>query len=117
MEQQNTNSSLQTSGTVFQGVLPLPAVMAPQQVADLLKCSTRTVEEHARAGTLPGVKFGDGWVFPADALLRAINRLAEAGAAQRSTPPKAKAVYRRARPALPELPETGSVGLKSKKAG
>lgn len=61
-------------------------LLDPPQVADLLRCSVRTVEDHARSGTLPGVKFGEGWVFPFDALMRAINRLAEEEASRRSKP-------------------------------
>ena len=30
-------------------------------VAAMLGCSTRTVEDHARAGLLPGTKFGEGY--------------------------------------------------------
>ena len=59
-----------------------PLLESPQ-VADMLRCSVRTVEDHARSGILPGVKFGEGWVFPFDALMRAINRLAEEEASRR----------------------------------
>lgn len=76
-------------------------LLDPPQVADMLKCSVRTVEDHARAGTLPGVKFGDGWVFPADALLRAVNRMAEEEAARRSKPAAPKA--RQIKPTRPNL--------------
>lgn len=67
-------------------------IMDSTQVADLLKCSVRTVEDHARAGRLPAVKFGDGWMFPTEALLRAVNRLAEEEAARRQQPAAPKAV-------------------------
>lgn len=67
-------------------------LMDSTQVAGLLKCSERTVEDHARAGRLPAVKFGDGWMFPVEALLRAINRLAEDEAAKRLKPVAAKAI-------------------------
>ena len=67
-------------------------LMDSTQVAGLLKCSERTVEDHARAGRLPAVKFGDGWMFPTDALLRAVNRMAEDEAAKRMAPAKAVAV-------------------------
>lgn len=52
-------------------------ILTASEVADLLKCSIRTVEDHARACTLPGIKFGDGWIFPSEALIRAVNNLAE----------------------------------------
>ncbi len=61
-------------------------------VAELLCCSVRTAEDHARAGSLPAVKFGDGWLFPSEALLRAVNRLAEQTAAERAAPAKPKAI-------------------------
>jgi excisionase family DNA binding protein len=74
-------------------------------VAQLLKCSERTVEDYARSGRLPAVKFGDGWLFPTEALLRAVNRLAEDEAALRAKPVRPTAVKRvveakRARPNL-----------------
>lgn len=65
-----------------------------KDVADLLACSIRTVEDQARSGALPAVKFGEGWMFPADALLRAVNRIAEEEAARRSKPAVPAAVKR-----------------------
>ena len=67
-------------------------VMDSTRVAALLKCSERTIEDYARAGRLPAVKFGDGWMFPTDALLRAINHMAEDGAARRAKPIQQTAV-------------------------
>lgn len=67
-------------------------LMDSTQVATLLKCSERTVEDHARAGRLPAVKFGDGWMFPTEALLRAVNRMAEEEAVKRQQPVAATAV-------------------------
>jgi hypothetical protein len=75
----------------------------------MLACSVRTVEDYARAGKLPAVKFGDGWVFPVEAMLRAINRMAEDSAAQRSKTASCDAVAvstqtrRRGPPALVAL--------------
>jgi excisionase family DNA binding protein len=67
-------------------------LMDSTQVAGLLKCSERTVEDHARAGRLPAVKFGDGWMFPTEALLRAVNRMAEDEAARRAKPAQQTAI-------------------------
>lgn len=67
-------------------------LMDSTQVATLLKCSERTAEDYARSGRLPAVKFGEGWMFPADALLRAVNRMAEEEAAARLKPIAAKAI-------------------------
>jgi excisionase family DNA binding protein len=73
-------------------MIPITHLMDSTQVAGLLKCSERTVEDHARAGRLPAVKFGDGWMFPTEALLRAVNRLAEEEAAKRSGPTRPAAI-------------------------
>lgn len=61
-------------------------VMSVEEVAALMKCATRTVEDHARAGRLPALKLGESWVFPSDALIRAVNRMAEEEAAKRAKP-------------------------------
>lgn len=73
-------------------------LMKSAAVATLLDCSVRTVEDHARAGRLPAVKFGDGWMFPSDALLRAINKMAEDEAAKRAQPASPAAVKRAVEP-------------------
>jgi len=88
-------------------------VLAPAAVAELLHCSVKTVEEKARAGDLPGLKYGDGWVFPAGALAQRLNELALEQARTRADPPKPSGVLRaiqqgrkqpRSRPVLPDLP-------------
>lgn len=53
-------------------------VLTKDQVADLLQCDATTVEEHARNGDLPGVKYGRSWVFPRAALLARLNDVAQA---------------------------------------
>lgn len=85
-------------------------LLESSQVAGLLKCSIRTVEDHARAGTLPGVKFGEGWVYPTDALMKAINRMAEEEAAKRSKPATSLAVAKpkKKRPDLLALAQSGT---------
>ena len=77
----------------------LTPIMDSPAVAQLLKCSERTVEDHARAGRLPAIKFGDGWMFPVDALLKAVNRMAEDEAKKRQAPGKAQAVKQAPKPA------------------
>lgn len=69
-------------------------VMTAQGVAELLKCSPRTIEDRARAGTLPGVKFGESWVFPAQALLEAINEQARANTQREREAQKVRALAR-----------------------
>ena len=44
-------------------------------MADLLECSVKSVQNHARSGRLPGVKFGDGWVFSSDLLVETVKKL------------------------------------------
>lgn len=82
-----------------------PEVFDTPAVAAMLCCAESTVEAHARAGNLPGLKFGDRWVFPAAAFLARINELATDEAERRrstgggTTRPKSK----RGPPALPTL--------------
>lgn len=70
----------------------IPAVLTVEEVAALMKCATRTVEDHARAGRLPALKLGESWVFPSDALIRAVNRMAEEEATKRAKPVAPSAV-------------------------
>ena len=44
-------------------------LMNSEEVAQLLYCSKRVVEEYARTGRLPGAKFGDKWIFPSSLLI------------------------------------------------
>ena len=66
--------------------LPLGQVLTSSQVAEILHCSSRTVEDHARSGALPGYRFGDGWVFVSDLVIDALRDLSRAEAASRKTP-------------------------------
>jgi dUTP pyrophosphatase len=52
------------------------SIYEAEEAAAILRCSVKTVEEHARTGNLPGLKFGDGWIFPVEALLARVNELA-----------------------------------------
>lgn len=54
-----------------------------ETLAALLGCDTDTAAERLNAGDLPGVKFGRGWIIPADALHARLNELAIEQAAQR----------------------------------
>ncbi len=56
--------------------LETPQVLDVSQVAALMRCSPKTVQARARAGDLPGLKWGDDWVFPAGALARRLDELA-----------------------------------------
>lgn len=84
---------------------PLPPqvqFLSAEDVSEMLGCTSKQVEEYARTGVLPGVRMGSksAWVFPPDALSRAINRLAEQEAEKRASPQKAIATHKRSRPVL-----------------
>ena len=61
-------------------------ILSAQEVADLLYCSVKTVENHARAGTIPGAKFGDGWVFVSELVIEAVKTISQQEAAERARP-------------------------------
>jgi hypothetical protein len=61
-------------------------ILTSPQLADILHCSPRTIEDHARAGTLPGVKIGDAWIFVSDIILDAVRDLSRAEADSRKAP-------------------------------
>lgn len=61
-------------------------ILSVKETAELLECSEYTVEENARKGDLPGLKFGHSWIFPAGALLTHLGTKALAEAERRRTP-------------------------------
>ncbi len=61
-------------------------ILTAQEVADLLCCSVKTVENHARAGSIPGAKFGEGWVFSAELVIEAVKTISLKEAAERCQP-------------------------------
>ncbi|MGO9242864.1 MAG: helix-turn-helix domain-containing protein [Bryobacteraceae bacterium] len=57
-----------------------PAFMTTAEVAWLLRYTETTIRRQARAGTLPGVRYGKEWRFATSAVLRAYgSRLALPG--------------------------------------
>ena len=68
-------------------------------LAKLLDCDADTAAERLNRGDLPGVKFGRGWIIPADALHARLNELAIEQAAQRRA-----ARTPAAAPAMPKAP-------------
>jgi excisionase family DNA binding protein len=59
------------------GQIPATKVVLNEvEVAALMDCVPRTVQEMAREGELPAVKLGRSWRFPIVALLQALNNLA-----------------------------------------
>ncbi|WP_439587692.1 helix-turn-helix domain-containing protein [Hydrogenophaga sp.] len=65
-----------------------PPILNAAQLATLLRCSERTVEDYARTGRIPGTKFGDSWVFVYELVIEAVKRISLEEAAKRSTPSK-----------------------------
>lgn len=51
-------------------------ILSVDEVAELLECTPKTVENQLRARELPGVKLGVGWVCPTEALIETLNDLA-----------------------------------------
>lgn len=69
----------------------LPDVLTVADVAQLLDCSTETVEARTRARTLPGLQFGRAWVYPREALLEVLRQQALAHVARPAEPASAPA--------------------------
>ena len=85
-------------------------VLETEAVASLLRCAPTTVRDRARTGDLPGIKFGDDWVFPAEALHMRLTELALEQAAKRRQPAAASAqlhtVPKKTKRTPPALPTT-----------
>lgn len=70
-------------------------VLNEVEVAAILDCEPKTVQEKARSGELPAVKFGRSWRFPRVALLQSLNDMALANKPktrplQVAVPPKSR---------------------------
>lgn len=81
-------------------------VMSKDEVAAILDCEPCTVEDKARAGELPAVKYGRSWIFPRTALLECLHKQAlENTKPKGSAAPRAvaKRTTRREPPALPAM--------------
>lgn len=51
-------------------------ILDDAEVAALLDCDQKTVQDKARCGLLPAIKFGRSWRFPRAALLQVLNDMA-----------------------------------------
>lgn len=82
-------------------------VLDESEVAELLDCEPSTVQESARRGELPAVKFGRSWRFPRTALLEALHTKALANKPKAAAPAKAVALRPvsagRTPPVLPQI--------------
>ena len=54
----------------------LSAPLTVDQAAELLRCAPKTVQARARAGDLPGLKWGEDWIFPAGAFFARLDQIA-----------------------------------------
>jgi hypothetical protein len=54
----------------------LKAVLNSAEVAEMLDCAIDTIDQKASSRVLPGIKYGRGWVFPAEALVKVLNEQA-----------------------------------------
>lgn len=65
---------MQTLMSATMSIEDYPEIMNVEEVADLLRVSTQTVYNLARAGKLPAVKVGREWRFSREKVLEALNR-------------------------------------------
>lgn len=65
-------------------------VIDSEQCAALLRCTADQVEELARAGEIPGLKFGRSWIFMRADLLVFLSEKARAKALARRTKRRVK---------------------------
>lgn len=74
-------------------------VMTTNEVADLLDCEVKLVEERLRCGELPGLKMGRSWLCPRQALMETLNDLARSnlGVRMAATPIAGRPVSQRGR--------------------
>ena len=85
-------------------------VLNESEAAALLDCEPSTVQEAARRGELPAVKYGRSWRFPRVALLQALDLQAMDNMKKAATAkPKAvqMATVRRMPPVLPTIARPG----------
>jgi excisionase family DNA binding protein len=82
-------------------------IISSAECAELLDCTVEQVEELARAGEIPGLKFGRPWRFVRDDLLAYLAQKARAEAEERRSRrhkrevlPEPKQPRRRAPPSL-----------------
>ena len=51
-------------------------MLSVEVVAEELECGPEQVIEELKAGVLPGLKFGRGWIIPRAAFIQTVNELA-----------------------------------------
>lgn len=83
-------------------------VLSEAEVAELLDCEPKTVQEKARLGELPAVKFGRSWIFPRTALLEVLHHKALQNAPKKAPAAVYKQNLQRVPPRLPALPKSAT---------
>lgn len=63
---------------------PMKAIVNAKEAADLLQCSVKSIENHARSGRLPGIKMGYGWIFSSELLVETVKKISISEAEVRS---------------------------------
>lgn len=53
-------------------------ILTEEDMAEIMGCHIQTIQEKARSGELPGIKFGRGWRFPRTAVLETLHTKAMA---------------------------------------
>ena len=85
-------------------------VLSDAEVADILGCEAKTVNEAASIGALPAVKYGRSWRFPRSALLQRLHEQALENSAKTAPQPSAVSVESQARPSrrskVPPMPSS-----------
>lgn len=74
------------------------APLTVDQAAELLQCSPKTVQAHARSGYLPGVMFGVDWVFPRGAFFARLDEIALEESRKRREPARPAGVLHEIKP-------------------
>ena len=87
---------------------PASPVLTLKEAAELVQCTPETLAARAHDGDLPGLKIGQGWIFPTQAFVARLNELAvEEAAARRQRPAplgvSTLGVDARGLPVLPDL--------------
>ncbi|WP_225784548.1 helix-turn-helix domain-containing protein [Xenophilus sp. Marseille-Q4582] len=91
--------------------MTLPEILYTEDLAKLFKCQPSTVDQAARDGAIPSVKFGHDRIFPRDALIERLNEMARDGltlkkpgaAPSQGTPIVVPTPRKKAAPTLPDL--------------
>jgi excisionase family DNA binding protein len=77
----SSSLSCTTEGVVRAGNIEHDRPLTATEVAELFRCSSEKVKRQARAGKLPGFKFGKFWYFRRPDIDRIISQAVQSGSA------------------------------------